>query len=116
MADTICPPIFVFWDDLLTFASVEAAELYLEPWCCEEELTAYDSEGKLLQISPGNPRRGGVRIAAAETIARKDELVERLRFRLLGIAKERPDLLAMTWVEQATPTELMEWCWRHRIG
>jgi hypothetical protein len=115
MADTIRPPIFVFWDDLLTFDSVEAAELYLEPWCCEEELTVYDAEGQLLQISLGNPRRGGVRIAAAETIADKGQLLERLCSRLVGIAKVRPDLVAMAWVEQATPNELIEWCWQHRI-
>lgn len=115
MADTISPPIFVFWDELLTFDSVEAAELYLEPWCCEEELAALDSEGRLLKIIPGNPRRGGVRIAATETIARKDELVARLRSKLLGTAKVRPDLLAMTWVQEAAPNELIYWCWQHRI-
>ena len=32
------------------FASVEDAERYLEPWAAEQRLTAYDSEGRLLEI------------------------------------------------------------------
>jgi hypothetical protein len=36
--------------DVDFFASVEDAELYLEPWAVEEGFTAYDSEGRLLEI------------------------------------------------------------------
>jgi hypothetical protein len=36
--------------DVDYFASVEDAELYLEPWAVEEGFTAYDSEGRLLEI------------------------------------------------------------------
>jgi hypothetical protein len=36
--------------DVDFFASIEDAELYLEPWAAEEEFTAYDSEGRLLGI------------------------------------------------------------------
>lgn len=36
--------------DLDFFASIEDAELYLEPWAVEEGFTAYDSEGRLLEI------------------------------------------------------------------
>ena len=36
--------------DVDFFASIEDAELYLEPWAAEEEFTAYDSEGRLLEI------------------------------------------------------------------
>ena len=36
--------------DVDFFASVEDAELYLEPWAVEEEFTAYDSEGRLLEL------------------------------------------------------------------
>ena len=36
--------------DLAFFASIEDAELYLEPWAVEEEFTAYDSEGRLLEL------------------------------------------------------------------
>ena len=36
--------------DLDFFASIEDAELYLEPWAVEEEFTAYDSEGRLLKL------------------------------------------------------------------
>jgi len=36
--------------DIDFFASVEDAELYLEPWAVEEGFTAYDSEGRLLEI------------------------------------------------------------------
>ncbi len=36
--------------DLDFFASIEDAELYLEPWAVEEAFTAYDSEGRLLEI------------------------------------------------------------------
>ena len=36
--------------DVDFFASVEDAELYLEPWAVEEGFTAYDSEGRLLEL------------------------------------------------------------------
>jgi hypothetical protein len=36
--------------DVDFFASIEDAELYLEPWAVEEEFTAYDSEGRLLEL------------------------------------------------------------------
>jgi hypothetical protein len=36
--------------DLDFLASIEDAELYLEPWAVEEEFTAYDSEGRLLKL------------------------------------------------------------------
>ena len=36
--------------DLDFFASIEDAELYLESWAVEEGFTAYDSEGRLLEI------------------------------------------------------------------
>ena len=36
--------------DLDFFASIEDAELYLEPWAVEEGFTAYDSEGRLLEL------------------------------------------------------------------
>jgi hypothetical protein len=36
--------------DVDFFASVEDAELYLEPWAVEKELTACDSEGRLLEL------------------------------------------------------------------
>jgi hypothetical protein len=32
------------------FASIEDAELYLEPWAVEEDFGVYDSEGRLLEI------------------------------------------------------------------
>ena len=47
----IVTPVIVDDDgDLDFFASVEDAELYLEPWAVEEGFTAYDSEGRLLEI------------------------------------------------------------------
>jgi hypothetical protein len=36
--------------DVDFFASIEDAELYFEPWAIEEGFTAYDSEGRLLEI------------------------------------------------------------------
>ena len=36
--------------DLDFFASIEDAELYLEPWAVEEGFTLYDSEGRLLEL------------------------------------------------------------------
>jgi hypothetical protein len=36
--------------DLDFFASIEDAELFLEPWAVEEGFTAYDSEGRLLEL------------------------------------------------------------------
>jgi hypothetical protein len=46
----IAPVIIDDHGDLDFFASVEDAELYLEPWAVEEGLTAYDSEGRLLEL------------------------------------------------------------------
>ncbi len=47
----IVAPVIVDDDgDVDFFASVEDAELYLEPWAVEEGFTAYDSEGRLLEI------------------------------------------------------------------
>ena len=47
----IVPPVIVDdHADVDYFASVEDAELYLEPWAVEEGFTAYDSEGRLLEI------------------------------------------------------------------
>lgn len=114
MAISILPPIFVFWDELLTFESVEAAERWLEPWCCEEEIRAYDSDGVALHIHPENPLHGGVRISILDPLANKAEMVALIRERLLGIAEARPDLIEMTWVENATLRELLEWCWKYR--
>lgn len=116
MAAVIQPPVFVFWDELLTFDSVEAAELFLEPWCCEERLTAYDREGQLLQIAPGNPRRGGVRITGTEALPRKAELIERLRSWLLWVAESEPGLLSAEWDQRATADALVEWCRQHRTA
>jgi hypothetical protein len=46
----IAPVIIDDQGDLDFFASVEDAELYLEPWAVEEGFTAYDSEGRLLEL------------------------------------------------------------------
>ena len=46
----IAPVIVYDHGDVDFFASVEDAELYLEPWAVEEGFTAYDSEGRLLEI------------------------------------------------------------------
>ena len=46
----IAPVIVDEHGDVDFFASVEDAELYLEPWAVEEGFTAYDSEGRLLKI------------------------------------------------------------------
>lgn len=46
----IAPVIIDDHGDLDFFASVEDAELYLEPWAVEEGFTAYDSEGRLLEL------------------------------------------------------------------
>jgi len=52
------PPIFVYENgDLTIFASVEDAETGLEPIDVENDIyTAYDSEGRLLQLIPTSPR------------------------------------------------------------
>ena len=46
----IAPVIVDENGDVTFFASIEDAERYLEPWAVEEEFTAYDSEGRLLEI------------------------------------------------------------------
>jgi hypothetical protein len=46
----IAPVIVDDNGDVDFFASVEDAELYLEPWAVEEGFTAYDSEGRLLEL------------------------------------------------------------------
>ena len=46
----IAPVIVDDNGDVDFFASVEDAELYLEPWAAEVGFTAYDSEGRLLDI------------------------------------------------------------------
>jgi hypothetical protein len=46
----IAPVIVDDHGDVDFFASVEDAELYLEPWAVEEGFTAYDSEGRLLEL------------------------------------------------------------------
>ncbi len=46
----IAPVIVYDHGDVDFFASVEDAELYLEPWAVEEGFTAYDSEGRLLEL------------------------------------------------------------------
>jgi hypothetical protein len=46
----IAPVIIDDHGDLDFFASVEDAELYLEPWAVEEGFTLYDSEGRLLEL------------------------------------------------------------------
>jgi hypothetical protein len=46
----IAPVIIDDQGDLDFFASVEDAELYLEPWAVEEGFTLYDSEGRLLEL------------------------------------------------------------------
>jgi hypothetical protein len=46
----IAPVIIDDHGDLDFFASVEDAELYLEPWAVEEGFTLYDSEGRLLKL------------------------------------------------------------------
>jgi len=48
------PPIIVSDPgDIFIFESVEAAERYIEPWGLEQ-LSAYDSEGRLLSLTPGD--------------------------------------------------------------
>ena len=46
----IAPVIIDDQGDLDFFTSIEDAELYLEPWAVEEGFTAYDSEGRLLEL------------------------------------------------------------------
>ncbi len=46
----IAPLIVDEHGDVDFFASVEDAELYLEPWALEEGFTPYDSEGRLLEL------------------------------------------------------------------
>ena len=47
----IVPPVIVDdHGDVDFFASVEDAEVYLEPWAVEEGFTVYDSEGRLLEL------------------------------------------------------------------
>jgi hypothetical protein len=46
----IAPVIIDDHGDLDFFASIEDAELYLEPWAVEEGFTLYDSEGRLLEL------------------------------------------------------------------
>jgi len=47
----IVPPVILDdHADVDFFASVEDAELYLEPWAVEEGFTIYDSEGRLLEL------------------------------------------------------------------
>ncbi len=46
----VAPVIVDDHGDVDFFASVEDAELYLEPWAVEEGFTAYDSEGRLLEL------------------------------------------------------------------
>jgi hypothetical protein len=46
----IAPVIVDDHGDVDFFASVEDAELYLEPWAVEVGFTAYDSEGRLLEL------------------------------------------------------------------
>jgi len=46
----IAPVIVDDHGDVDFFASVEDAELYLEPWAVEAGFAAYDSEGRLLEL------------------------------------------------------------------
>ena len=112
-SNLIRPPIFIFSDELLTFESVETAELYLESWSCDAETVAFDVEGHALQMRPGNSQRGGVTIAAAPIAASRAELMERLRAGLADIAQARPDLLTDEWVRQAPEDDLVDWCRRN---
>jgi hypothetical protein len=46
----VAPVIVDDHGDVDFFASVEDAELYLEPWAVDEGFTAYDGEGRLLEL------------------------------------------------------------------
>ena len=74
---TIIPPVVVHSDTVDIFATVDDAELYLEPWAVtEEDTVAYDSEGRLLLLAviererPPNvlERTFGLRAGAVEAV------------------------------------------------
>ena len=87
--------IFVFDDDLGVFACVRDAETYYEPWIVGDRVKAvYDQHGNVFRLTAFNASGGGVTIKSVEPpLNRRDELVERLRDYLNGVAEQRPDLL-----------------------
>ena len=108
--------IFVFADDLGIFRSLRDAETYYEPWAMDWLKAVYDQHGNVFRLTAFNASGGGVTIKPVEPpLNRRDELVERLRDYLNGVAEQRPDLLQREWVARAPGDDLIRWCLEHDV-
>jgi hypothetical protein len=93
--------------DIDFFPAVDDAERYLEPWCVEYGIVAYDVQGRLLHIEPDR-KQYAVSISRHENP--KDcsaDLDQRVR-RFLTLTGGRFGLDEQK-VSQATLGELVEW-------
>ena len=102
----IAPVIVDDNGDVDFFASVEDAELYLEPWAAEEGSTAYDGEGRLLELrveGRGSPELFGlirmkVEHVRIEAVEEEPHHAPQLRAALLtllersGLSIDNPDV------------------------
>jgi hypothetical protein len=106
----ITAPVIVDDDgDLDFFASIEDAELFLEPWAVEEGFTAYDSEGRLLELRVERREspflfglwKTAVDHVAIEAVEDQPNHAPQLRatlltfFRRTGVSLETPDELPL---------------------
>ena len=91
------PPIFLFDEDVAAFDSIDSMVRYIEPWDVTDEMRAYDSTGRRLQVRASGVQRtrwtvGGGRTwidfeASGDLAA--DELAELLRAYVARVGAER---------------------------
>jgi hypothetical protein len=90
--------------DIGFFRAAEDAEKYLEPWCVEYGITAYDAEGRLLRIEP---HRSGHKVMLLVP-DRPSECAEKLGARLRQFLIAAQPRLDVDVLRQASFAELVE--------
>ncbi len=98
------PPIIVNDNgDVLFFRTVALAERYIEPWLLEE-LTAYDSQGRELNVKPNGFITSFEALETEPNHSR--ELEELIAGYLLKVAGRFE--LSKDWIRRASLSELIE--------
>ena len=93
--------------DIGFFRTAEDAERYLEPWCVEYGITAYDAKGLQLHIEPSHPRFGVTLLIPDIQRDCAAKLEMRLREIFLQFAERFG--LDEQWVRSASFPELVAW-------
>ena len=98
------PPIIVSDNgDVLFFKTVALAERYIEPWLLEE-LAAYDSQGRKLNVKPNGFITSFETLEAEPNHSRElEELVSSYLLKVAGRFE-----LSKDWIRRASLSELIE--------